>query len=104
MFFGSIPALVTPFAAMLVGGQCRRLAGRAARHQRVGPLVDLPLHEVTECRFIDSARRKRSHQRWYRPEKHEYFPSLELAGAFGVREIKPLVQRLIRTRDAGCPV
>ena len=56
---------------LLLIGQRRAFAGGAARDQRAGTLVDLPFDQVSECRFIDSARRKRSHERWYRPEKHE---------------------------------
>src|SRR4249919_3852511 len=74
--------------AMFVVGEGRALPGGAARDQSVGPLVDLPFDQVSECRFIDSACRKWSHKRWYRPEKHETFPSLELAGAFSVREFE----------------
>ena len=73
---------------MLLGGQRCGLAGGAAGHQGIRPLLYLPVDQFSERRFIDSARRKRGHQRWYRPEKHELFPSLELAGAISVREIR----------------
>ena len=34
--------------------QGRRLAGRAARNQRIAALVDLPLDQSRECVFIDT--------------------------------------------------
>ena len=64
---------------MLVGRERRRLAGRSARDQRIRALVDLPLDERSECVLGDTARRKWSHQRRNRAEKHELISS---AGSF----------------------
>ncbi len=90
-------------AAVLLGRQGRGLAGGAAGHQSVASFVDLPLDEITEYRMIDSSRRKWRHQRGYRPEKHELFPSPGLVRGVRLAKIEGLVHRLIRTGTAGCP-
>ena len=57
--------------ALLVGAHRRAFAGRSARDQRVAALGDLPLDELAECVFGDTAARKWRHERRDRPEKHE---------------------------------
>jgi hypothetical protein len=67
-------------AAMFIGRQGRSFAGRAAGNEGVAALIDLPLDELTECVFGDTATAKWRNKCRYRPEKHELFPFSRLWG------------------------
>ena len=60
---------------LLVMLQRRRFAGRAARHQSVGALADLPGDVLLKCGFVDSAVLERGNQCDERPLEHGILPA-----------------------------
>ena len=59
-------------ALVLVMAEGRRFAGRAAGHQAVGALVDLPVDEVSESLLVDRAVVERRDQRDERSVEHGF--------------------------------
>ena len=57
---------------LLVIGESRRFAGRAARHQSVGSLVDLPSHMLLKRAFVQLVVAKRRDQRDERSLEHRF--------------------------------